>query len=230
MDNKKIVAVSVLAVLALAFAGAGYASITATTYNAGNDLDVKYITVEPSGWTALTGDATALEFDSYTYNEKTVDAQPGTEKKYLYTLQDQSAAPNNDGETLFGEGFYAYALDDSYTLKISSGSDADLATKLTVSTVDGGSANIVDGKYMLALVVNGELDKAVIATATGFSGDFDVAAGEVSVAIYVGIYYGAEMPANSIPGITSATPGNDAEPPAGKLLNNVTLKFQVTDA
>lgn len=227
MDNKKIVAVSVLAVLALAFAGAGYASITATTYNAGNDLDVKYITVEPSGWTALTGDATALEFDSYTYNDKTVTEQPGTTTKFLYTLKDQSAEPNDAGEAIFGNGFYAYALDDKYTLKISSGSDDDLATKLTVSTASG-SANIND-KYQLALVVDGDYTTAVKATAAGFAGDFTVAAGDVSVAIYVGVYYADEMPANSIPGIEDATPGNAVEPPAGKLLDNVTLKFVVAD-
>jgi len=126
MDNKKIVSVAVLAVLALAFAGYGYAEYTASTYNEGNNVAVNYITVIPSQWDAIV-EAENVDLDTYTYD---------SQNSILYVLGDTSKL-SVDEET----GVGTVQLGKDYTLTIG-GTTGDTAFDIeviiqgTVATVD----------------------------------------------------------------------------------------------
>jgi len=108
MDNKKIVSVAVLAVLALAFAGYGYADYTASTYNEGNEVVINYIKVTPSTWNAIADAQETIELNTYTIDDKVV-----------YSFADDNKTVPDDGYVQIGE---------DYTLTIAAETTVDFSS------------------------------------------------------------------------------------------------------
>ncbi len=167
MDNKKIVSVAVLAVLALAFAGYGYADYTASTYNADNSIEVNYITVEPDDWAAIAA-AEEIKIDTYTYNDD-----------ILYTFDDMPVPDANEDD-----GYVQIGND--YKLTINNDGNIEF-TKYTIDVSILGEVNQgQDDGFKFYLVLNyGETDEVSKELASSMSFDVDADTTEVTFGIYL---------------------------------------------
>jgi hypothetical protein len=223
MDNKKLVAVSVLAVLALAFAGYGYADYTATTYNSGNELAAQYITVTPGSWNALSAGANDLEIDTYTYTE---DNQT---TKYLYKVNDDgltvSAIDADSPVAAYvqnDEFNYYVALGNSLTLTIRDGTVTDWETfDITVKTVGTISGN---DYYKVVMAIAG--DDAEPEFIDDFSADASITdftpadGGVVTVSLFLLVNYDVEVDDDFVPG-EEATVGSSEAPASAQIIGEI---------
>jgi hypothetical protein len=196
MDNKKIVTVAVLAVLALAFAGYGYADYTASTYNANNSIEVNYITVEPDDWTAIAA-AEEIKIDTYTYNDD-----------IIYVLAGDLQMPSKAGYVKIG---------NNYGLTITDGTNKDFS-KYTIDVTVVGEINQAEnqGDGFKLFLKYGEGDDDVVELAETMS--FDVTTTDVTLGLYMYIdnIETIKFPATS--GWEDITGSTDV-PPVGPVLS-----------
>jgi len=200
MDNKKIVSVAVLAVLALAFAGYGYADYTASTYNADNSVVVNYITVEPESWAAIAA-TQEVKIDTYTYND------------------------NGDADTLFvldnmPEEAGCVQIGNNYNLTITNGAEIEF-TKYTIDVSVLGTVNQgTDDGFEFRLYLNyGEDDATyqVLSNSTmSFEVDADATGATFGIYLYVDDIKTIQFPDAS--GWNDVT-GTTAVPPVGPVLS-----------
>lgn len=163
MDNKKIVSVAVLAVLALAFAGYGYADYTASTYNADNSVVVNYITVEPENWDAIVY-AQEIEINTYTFNAE--------ENNILYTFASDNMVPDEDTGLV--------AIGNAYKLTITDKTTVDFEKyKIDVDVL--GTIGSGDNFNLYIGIVDG--DDPVQLSADGNT--FEVESEEVEFQLYI---------------------------------------------
>jgi hypothetical protein len=170
MDNKKIVSVAVLAVLALAFAGYGYADYTASTYNEGNEVIVNYLVVEPEDWTAIADlSEEPIEINTYTYGtdstlyklvsgdediEEDTPAYIQVGEDYVLTITDSTTEDFDSfkiqidvlGQINTGEGFNLY-------LKVNNEDPVALTTSMdpieVAAAETGDETEVTLGLYIL---------------------------------------------------------------------------------
>lgn len=192
MQKKKIVAgITAIVVLALLFAGVGYAfDGTARTYNSGDDQDLAYMSVTPSSFDPIfTGETV---FDTYVYNDSTA--------KIAYAF---NAAAS---DLIVGTSAYkAVELnDDDMTLTVLNKTKADItALNIELSATGVGNADFayifafqIESEDPVYIVFDGSSPTTVVLTpGEAIEPDDDV---DIDVTVYLGYKANVYVPANYI--------------------------------
>ena len=219
MQKKKIVAgITAIVVLALLFAGVGYAfSGTARTYNQGDAQTLAYMSVTPSSFDAIFTDAKTEKtiFDTYVYDSS------GT--KTAYGFDGGEASPTT--VTVDATNYRAVALNSTpLTLTVENQTGATLdAVKVTINGSNANS-NVVgstDFVYIFELQIGSEDPEYIVfnGTTTGNvnitpdGGIADNTSKAIKVTVYIGYVTNAYVPDTYIgPAVSvAATPGYSHE-------------------
>ncbi len=206
MQKKKIVAgITAIVVLALLFAGVGYAfSGTARTYNQGDEQTLAYMSVTPDDFNPIfvsTNGGTI--FDTYVYQGATLDADPLI--AYAFNVDEETVVDLTANATTYK----AVALNNVAKTLTVENQTGDSISKLNVAINATGTVGNTDFVYIFKLQVVGdtpENTKYIVfnGNATGnvditpLAAIADEGTKDIAVTVYVGYVANVYVPNNYI--------------------------------
>ncbi len=207
MQKKKIVAgITAIVVLALLFAGVGYATFTGTarTYNQGDEQTLAYMAVTPDNFNAIFTDSTSGKtiFDTYDYYDSA--------KKRAYGF-DGGESPAATDVTAYAKTYKAVKLNSTPRVLTISNETGDPITAVNITINAYNDANKIgsaDFAYIFQLHVDGDdaaNDKFIVFDGTSTTGVVEVTAAianeaskNIDVTVYIGYVPNAYVPDNYV--------------------------------
>ncbi len=203
--NKIVLAVTAVVVLALLFAGVGYATFTgnARTYNQGDEQTLAYMSVTPSDFDPFFTDAITNKtiFNTYAYE----DANPTDPALVAYAFNvNQETNQETVVEVDTGAAVYKAVQLGEKTLKVKNETGAAI-TALNVEITASGATGNTDFVYIFKLKATGDA-KFIVFNGSSVTGSVselaaaiaDKANTNITVTVYVGYEPDVYVPSNYI--------------------------------
>ncbi len=190
--NKIVLAVTAVVVLALLFAGVGYAAFSgnARTYNQDNTQTLAYMSVTPEDFDAILDDGKTI-FDTYAYEPDQV--------AYAFNADEETVV-----EVATEAGTYKAVQLGEKTLNVKNETGAAI-TALNVEITASGATGNTDFVYIFKLKATGDA-KFIVFNGSSVTGSVsgllaaiaDKANTNITVTVYVGYIPNAYVPSNYI--------------------------------
>ncbi len=226
--NKIVLAVTAVVVLALLFAGVGYATFSgnARTYNQDNTQTLAYMSVTPADFTAILNDGETI-FDTYVYNDS------GAQTAYKFHAASTTVTVGQTVYTAMQIGTKVL------TVKNQTG---DAITAVTVNIASDKNVGSTDFVYIFKLEATGAAQYVVFnggdsgQAASLAAAIADGASTPITVTIYIAYLPNVYAPTNHIGPVAAVADGTHTvayiHPAAAPLdlLTDVDFGFDVVDA